>query len=241
MADRGSKVRARVGAELVLTCEHGGNRVPREYASLFRGARAVLDSHRGWDAGALDLARGMARRTGSALHACTWTRLLVEPNRSAHNPRLWSSFTRELPRAQKQRILERYWRPHYREVEAAIDAAARRARSVLHVAVHSFTPVLDGERRNADVGLLYDPRRPRERALARRWKALLRELAPELRVRFNYPYLGLCDGLTTAQRKRFSDRRYAGFELELNQALLAHPRWAQLERALVESVALLPG
>ena len=36
-----------------LTCEHGGNRIPREYAHLFRGARAVLASHRGWDPGAL--------------------------------------------------------------------------------------------------------------------------------------------------------------------------------------------
>lgn len=226
-------------AGLVLTCEHGGKRVPREHAGLFRGAAKVLDSHRGWDPGALDLGRRMARRTGRALHASTWTRLLVEPNRSVHNPRIWSEFTRDLPRAERERILERYWRPHRREVEAALDAAVRQAGSVLHVAVHSFTPVLYGERRNADIGLLYDPRRPRERALAKRWKALLGALAPELRVRVNYPYLGTSDGLTTAQRKRFPDRRYAGFELELNQALLAHSRRAQLERALVESVARL--
>jgi predicted N-formylglutamate amidohydrolase len=228
-----------VSARLVLTCEHGGKRVPREHARLFRGAAKVLSSHRGWDPGALDLARRMARRTGSTLHACTWTRLLVEPNRSAHNPRIWSEFSRDLPRDERERILECYWRPHRREVEAAFDAAVRRAGGVLHVAVHSFTPVLHGVRRNADVGLLYDPGRPRERMLAKRWKQLLRELAPELRVRFNYPYLGTADGLTTTQRKRFPDRRYAGFELELNQAILEHPHRAQLERALVESVAQL--
>lgn len=226
-------------ATLVLTCEHGGHRVPREHASLFVGAQAVLRSHRGWDPGALDLAQRMARRSGRPLHACTWTRLLVEPNRSLHNPRIWSSYTSGLPREERERILERYWRPHRTEVEAAFDGTVRRAGSVLHVAVHSFTPVLDGERRTADVGLLYDPRRPRERALARRWKALLGELAPELRVRANYPYLGTADGLTTTQRTRFPDRRYAGFELELNQALLAHPERARFERALVESVVRL--
>ena len=43
-------------------------------------------------------------------------------------------------------------------------AAVAARKQVLHVAVHSFTPVLHGERRNADVGLLYDPARPRERA-----------------------------------------------------------------------------
>jgi len=228
-----------MSTRLVLTCEHAGKRVPREHAALFRGASAVLASHRGWDPGALELARRMARRTGSELHACTWTRLLVEPNRSAHNPRIWSSFTRALPRAERERILERYWKPHRRAVEAAVDAATRGGHSVLHVAVHSFTPVLDGERRNADIGLLFDPGRKRERALARRWKALLAELAPDLRVRFNYPYLGTADGLSTAQRRRFPDARYAGFELELNQALLAHPHRARIELALIESLRLV--
>ena len=109
-------------ASLVLTCEHGGNRVPKEYAQLFRGARSALSSHRGWDPGALDLGRRMARRSGRSLHACTWTRLLIEPNRSVHNPRIWSSYTRELPREERERILERYWRPHQREV---IDHGAR--------------------------------------------------------------------------------------------------------------------
>lgn len=226
---------------LVLSCEHACRRVPREHAALFRGAQAVLASHRGWDPGALDLGRRMAKRTGCKLHACTWTRLLVEPNRSPHNPRIWSSFTRALPRATRERILERYWRPHRTQVEAAFDRAARGNAVVLHIAVHSFTPVLDGERRNADIGLLFDPSRKRERAFARRWKALLGELAPDLRVRFNYPYLGTADGLTTSQRKRFPDARYAGIELEFNQALLAHPQRARIQRALVESVARLVG
>ena len=42
---------------LLLTCEHGGNRIPPEYRALFRGATAALASHRGWDPGALALAR----------------------------------------------------------------------------------------------------------------------------------------------------------------------------------------
>ena len=42
---------------LLRTCEHGGNRVPSAYRSVFRGARSALDSHRGQDMGALALAR----------------------------------------------------------------------------------------------------------------------------------------------------------------------------------------
>jgi hypothetical protein len=41
---------------------------------------------------------------------------------------------------------------------------------------------------------------------------------PGLRVRRNYPYAGKGDGLTRILRRRFPPTRYAGIELELNQA-----------------------
>ncbi len=116
-------------------------------------------------------------------------------------------------------------------------AAAGGRRSV-HVAVHSFTPALAGERRSADVGLLYDPRRAGERALCARWQAILGELDPTLRVRRNYPYRGISDGLPSWLRRRFPGRSYAGVELELNQALLASRR-RHVERLLVRSLGLL--
>lgn len=52
---------------LVLSCEHGGNRVPGPWKDRFRGARDVLDSHRGWDPGALSLARSRARALDATL------------------------------------------------------------------------------------------------------------------------------------------------------------------------------
>ena len=64
--------------ELLLTCEHGGNRIPSGYAELFRGAEEVLASHRGWDPGALTLARHFARTLRRPVHAVTWSRLFVE-------------------------------------------------------------------------------------------------------------------------------------------------------------------
>ena len=48
------------GAFLLVTCEHGGNRVPKEYRRLFAGWEPVLASHRGYDPGALTLARELA-------------------------------------------------------------------------------------------------------------------------------------------------------------------------------------
>jgi predicted N-formylglutamate amidohydrolase len=222
-------------SRLLLTCEHAGNRIPREYAALFRGADALLASHRGWDPGALLLARRLARRLGAPLHAVTWSRLFVEANRAPTNPRIWSQFTKKLPEDERARILERWWWPHRRAVEEAVAAVARRHR-VVHVAVHSFTPNLAGEVRNADVGLLYDSRRPREAEICRRWAAILRGLDPGLRVRFNYPYRGDADGLNTWLRRRHAPARYLGVEIEINQALVDAPGWRRFRDNVAASL-----
>jgi predicted N-formylglutamate amidohydrolase len=231
----------RVPERLLLTCEHGGRDVPAEWAALFAGRGALLSSHRGWDPGALALARALARSTGAPLLACTVTRLLVDPNRSPGHPRLFSPLSRRLDPAARRRLVERHHRPHRAAAERAVERAAAAGMRTLHISVHSFTPVLGGRRRDADVGLLYDPRRAAERATCRRWAELVRELGPRLRVRRNYPYRGSSDGLTTALRRRFGARLYLGIELEVNQRALrgAGRRSRQLRALLAESLARL--
>jgi predicted N-formylglutamate amidohydrolase len=160
----------------------------------------------------------------------------VESNRSPSNRRIWSRYTAELSPAEKKRILDRYWWPHRREVEAAVEAGLERARTVVHVAVHSFTGVLDGERRNADIGLLYDSRRRSEKGLCERWEDALSQLDPAIRVRRNYPYLGKADGLATWLRRKLPDRSYVGVEFELNQDLLGTSRYAGVDRAIADSL-----
>jgi predicted N-formylglutamate amidohydrolase len=223
-------------AAVLVTCEHGGNRVPRRYRRLFSGQRPLLGTHRAYDIGALAMARELAARLEAPMLYSTTTRLLVDLNRSVGHPRLFSEVGRALLPEERQRILQAYYLPYRRDVEARI---ASQRRPVLHVSSHSFTPVLDGEAREADIGLLYDPRRPRERALAARWRSAIRAIEPGLRVRFNYPYAGRADGLTTALRRRFPDSRYAGIELEINQR---HPlsggrNWLRLRRSVAAALA----
>lgn len=229
--------RRRPPLRLVLTCEHADHRIPRVYASLFAGAEDVVRSHRGWDPGALPLARLLARRLGETLLVTRWCRLLVESNRSPTNPRIWSRYTKGLPAEARAEILAHYWRPHREEVERAVADAVVRGERVVHVAVHSFTSEMDGVVRNADVGLLFDSRRKHESAFARRWAANLRAGDPALRVRLNYPYLGLADGLTTALRRVHPSTRYLGFELEVNQARSTAGDWRRFGDRLATSLA----
>ena len=199
---------------LLLTCEHGGNRVPREYRALFRGREALLASHRGWDPGALAVGQSLARALDAELIAATTTRLLVDLNRSRHNPAAFSELSRVLTRDRRDTLLARYHRPHWDRVRAAI---AARKEGVLHLGVHSFIPVWRGAKRSFAIGILYDPERPRERSLAMAWQRRLRAELPHVGVRRNAPYRGSADGLTTALRREFQAERYLGFELELNQ------------------------
>jgi len=206
---------------------------------LFRGAERVLASHRGWDPGALPFARRLGRRLGAPVLAVTWSRLLVEANRAPRNRRIWSDWTGSLPKDEKARILERYWWPHRRKVEAVVRAAVEDGTRVLHVAVHSFISTLDGMTRNSDVGLLYDPARRAERTACTRWAKLLEDRMPGIRVRRNYPYRGTADGLSTWLRRRFPAGAYLGIELEVNQAALTGPRRAQLSRALADTLSAI--
>jgi predicted N-formylglutamate amidohydrolase len=221
---------------LLLTCEHGGNRIPQPYAHLFGEAADLLATHRGWDPGALPLARTLARTLDRPLLAVTWSRLFVEANRTPTNPRIWSSFTKTLPRNERESILERWWRPHRQAVEEAVAAAIDRGQRVVHVAVHSFTPELDGEVRNADLTLLYDSRRQQEATLCRRWVALLHPLNPKLRMRYNYPYRGSSDGLTTWLRRRHPEQDYLGVELEINQGLVGTSAWRRFQQHIAQSL-----
>jgi len=223
---------------LVLSCEHGGNRVPARYAALFDNARQALRSQRGWDPGALDLARGLEKRFQAPLVFATVTRLLVELNRSPAHPTLFSEFSRGLPATERERLLARYYRPYRERLAALVAETIGRAGRAVHVSVHTFTPALDGVERTADVGLLYDPRRPSERALCDVWLRALRVLCPDLRVRRNYPYLGRSDGLTTHLRKQWPPEQYAGIELEVNQRwpLIGSRTWTRLQADVAASL-----
>ena len=202
--------------ELLLTCEHAGNNIPAKFQHYFTGADEVLNSHRGWDPGAAELAECISERVQVSLISYPISRLLIEPNRSERHPKLFSEFTKNLSEEDKTDLLNNYYRPHRKMVTDEIYKKISEHKRVLHVGVHTFTPDLNGRLREFDIGLLYDPSRIPERSLAEEWK---RNISPRFRVRMNQPYKGKADGLITALRKLFSEEVYLGIELEVNHKL----------------------
>lgn len=221
----------------LITCEHGGNRIPAGYRHLFLGNEALLSSHRGFDAGALTMARCLAGKLAAPLYFSTTSRLLIDLNRSIGHPRLYSDNTCTAPVETRRAIMQRYYLPYRQRVENAIADLIAHEHRVIHLSSHSFTPELDGEVRDADIGLLYDSARSGEAVLCRRWQAALTVWMPGLKVRRNYPYTGKSDGFTAWLRHRFAAEDYLGIELEINQkhALTRGRRWRELCRRVPEA------
>jgi len=219
----------------LITCEHGGNRIPSRYRDFFRGSDEVLRTHRGYDPGALRMAHDMAQALEAPLVAATVSRLLIDLNRSLRHPHVYSEMTRAAPPELREEICRRYYLPYRTKAESRIRQAVESGARVVHVSCHSFTPELHGEVRNADIGLLYDPARPGEAALSRHWRQEIQHSLPDTRIRMNYPYSGTADGFTVHLRRQFAAETYLGIELEINQKHVFERgrHWQQLRAEVV--------
>jgi predicted N-formylglutamate amidohydrolase len=225
---------------LLLTCEHGGNRVPAAFRYLFNNRGPVLQTHEAYDDGALAVARHLASTLRAPLFFAVKTRLLVDCNRSLTNRTLFSRFSKRLPVSLKQRLIDTLYLPYRQQIVDRARQELRGKRQLLHCAVHSFTPVFHGRIRKTGIGLLYDPASATEQHFARVLKKNLQQSLPGLCIRFNDPYRGTSDGLTAAIRKQFGPHRYAGMEIEINQRLLrnAPGRRSRISHALAAALKI---
>lgn len=222
---------------ILLTCEHASSAIPQGLESVFESHEAVLQTHRGYDLGALEVFQILRDELQPqfALAGC-YTRLAIELNRSLHHPALFSDFTRGLPLGEKQRLIQQIWAPFRTATqEAILRIHQETSLEVCHLSVHSFTQNLNGTCRPVEIGLLYDPARPAEKYLARQWARNINAVRPSWRVRFNYPYRGVADGHTTALRRLFPDR-YLGLEVELQQEWLLNQGPQEVAQVLSQTL-----
>ena len=156
--------------QLILSCEHGGNEIPAHLKKFIQIPLEVLKSHRGLDIGALKIAKKLSKELHSPLVLNTLSRLVIEYNRSLHHPQIFSQYSKKIPDLQKKLLIKDY--QEYRDrLRKRIESEKR----VLHLSIHSFTPVFNDEVRSCDIGLLYDPKQTREKNFCRQLKNILQE------------------------------------------------------------------
>lgn len=202
---------------VVITCEHAGNTVPPAFQNLFAGAKEALSTHRGWDVGALSIAQYLAQDLQTPLFFESTSRLLIEMNRSLDNPALFSEYTKALDKAAQLQLIEEVYLPYRHQVISALSGIIDRSQTVLHLSIHTFTPILGQEIRKTGIGLLFDPERTLEVEFCKSLRKSLQQNLPGIQIDFNLPYKGTDDGFTTFLRKEFSAQQYCGIEIEVNQ------------------------
>ena len=211
--------------KLMLTCEHASNKLPAAFKKFVPAD--VQKTHRAYDIGAREVFRKLVKFAKPEFYCeGKYSRLFVDLNRTITNKSAFSEYYEQLDKATASKVKAQasaYWSEYRAAIEKFVDSAlkpkTRAAKSepeIVHLGIHSFTPELNGKVRNTDIGILYDPSRPKECELAQVIKAEIKRLHPEMKVRFNYPYKGTSDGLTTTLRKKIGPR-YAGLEIEINQ------------------------
>ena len=221
---------------LVISCEHAVNTVPEAYRHLFPTDMLLVKTHQAIDFGAAEQAEHIAAITHSDYFAATISRLLIDCNRSLTHKHCFSAWTKHLPPSEKANLIQHYYQPFRQSVIQCIEQYIALGKHVLHLSIHSFTPILHGITRQADIGLLYDPKRINEKTLAYHLRKLLIKNA-SYRVRMNYPYRGTSDGFTQTLRNTYSREHYSGLEIENNQASLVQLNTQQtLTHAITQSL-----
>ena len=205
----------------VLTCEHASKRIPRSYQGLGL-TRAQVADHIGWDIGAREVQKVLARELPATAIYSSVSRLLVDPNRRPDESSLIPLVSDGIPipgnhgltKSERRKRLGRWHAPYHARVDASLSRAClRHPERVRLLSIHSFTPIMDGRARNYDIGVLFDAHVPLARAFGRALKRL------GLRVRYNEPYSGY-DGLIYAAKRHGEAHDVPYVELEINNALL---------------------
>jgi predicted N-formylglutamate amidohydrolase len=179
-------------APVLVICDHGGRRIPGWLGDLGLSERDRA-RHIGWDIGAADMTRVIARRLDAPAVLCHVSRLVIDPNRrpgeATSIPRVSDGTVvpgnQEVDREERRRRFELSFVPYHRLLARQLAALRRRARFPAIISVHSCTDVMGGMWRPWHVGVLWN----RDERLAKPVLEALRA-DPALTVGANQPYSG---------------------------------------------------
>jgi predicted N-formylglutamate amidohydrolase len=177
---------------VLIICDHASRHVPPEYDNLGL-EETLLYRHIAWDIGAADVARRLAQILDAPAVLCGTSRLVIDCNRHPGDVSSIPEVSDGIPIPanqgigddERRRREDRFFRPYHAEIRRHLDAFAARGQVPAIVAVHSFTPVMNGFERPWHVGLLWD----KDDRMARGMVQELRRDAT-LEVGENQPYTG---------------------------------------------------
>ena len=148
---------------VLLVCDHASNRFPRSLETM---GLEYLDrvSHIALDIGANAVAEMLADNLGATAVLCQYSRLIVDCNRELiddsafleNSDGIDVSGNHNLQESEKERrASEIYW-PYHNAIKDQIVRLKKHSIDPVVISIHSFTPVINGNDREWEIGVLWD-------------------------------------------------------------------------------------
>ena len=148
---------------ILLVCDHASCRFPESLGDMGLDPFARR-CHLAVDIGAGPLTEKLAERLGVTAVLHRYSRLVIDCNRELMDPGAFLEYgdgilvsgNRNLRRAEKERrASELYW-PYHEAIHKQVQRLRNLGSAPAFIAVHSFTPVMNGEPRPWQMGVLWD-------------------------------------------------------------------------------------
>ena len=216
----------------LLVADHAGRAVPACLGDL-GVPLADWERHIAWDIGIAGVTAALGERLGATWIEQTYSRLVIDCNRRPGHPTSIPPVSDgtcvpanlDLPPEARSARADAIFRPYHEAITAELDARQATGRPAVLIAMHSFTPVMDGRARPWQAGVLFN----RDPALSLALAARLREAG--VVVGENEPY-SLSDESDYTVPVHAERRGLPYVELEIRQDLIAAPggqrAWAAL-------------
>ena len=148
---------------VLLVCDHASNRFPRSLGTMGLDYLNRV-SHIALDIGANAVAETLADNLGDTAVLCQYSRLIVDCNRELIDDSAFLECSagvdvpgnNNLQESEKEiRASEIYW-PYHNAIKDQIVRLKRHGIDPVVISIHSFTPVINGNDREWEIGVLWD-------------------------------------------------------------------------------------
>lgn len=179
----------------LVTADHAANTVPPCTNGGDLGLPAAdMNRHIAYDVGVAGVTHHLSELLNGPAILSNFSRLVIDPNRGEDDPTLLMRLydgtiipaNRHADEIERERRLDAFHRPYH----AALGDLAARRDDTVYLAIHSFTPQLNGRaKRPWEIGLLYATDTRLAHPLLARFRA-----EPDLTIGDNEPYDGHLPG-----------------------------------------------
>lgn len=176
---------------VLIICDHSSNVIPKKLNRLGVD-NATLEKHIAYDIGTETIGKYLADRLNAPAVLAGFSRLVIDLNRGldhagsipALNDHIAIPGNENLSAAQKKCRTDEIYTPYHDKITDCLETIKQRGQQPFIISVHSFTPEMDNQCRETEIGILWD----RNKDIAETMIQDLKTRNPALVVGDNDPY-----------------------------------------------------